>query len=268
MRFEDVADCEGAITLSPSSVFVGTPGNQVLSLSAPNQIRVRPVNNTVNSLSERAIRATLRLAHWGTPAGSGPTWETLCENVVAEDPDPAVTVVPPGGTFEIQCDLEVEAPCPYQPGPPTAECPTAGTWHGDQYLLVELTSGPLQGPFFFAPQSMIVRLPWETSGEEGMGGASSGGGAGGEGAQGDPGEDEPGAGGTGEGGAGNPSSGGATQGDGSGGTGPMGSAGSSGSAGCGCRVTPQASLPLGPGLFLLLGLGTFVARRGRRTSAS
>lgn len=169
MRFEDVADCEGAITLSPSSVFVGTPGNQVLSLSAPNQIRVRPVNNTVNSLSERAIRATLRLAHWGTPAGSGPTWETLCENVVAEDPDPAVTVVPPGGTFEIQCDLEVEDPCPYQPGPPTAECPTAGTWHGDQYLLVELTSGPLQGPFFFAPQSMIVRLPWETSGEEGMG---------------------------------------------------------------------------------------------------
>src|SRR5262249_25302933 len=140
--------CVGDISLSASGIYIGSPGNHTVSLSAANAIHAAPVNNMSTGQPGPNIKAsTIRLANWGSVLFNSPTWETICTHVVG----PAGTVSPTT-PFNISCNWTVPDPCPYKPSPDPCGA-SAGTRNVDQCMLVDLASASGGGPYFFSPQS-------------------------------------------------------------------------------------------------------------------
>ncbi len=146
-RVQDGGTCTGDISLVASQVYANTPGSITVNLTSPNNFFARPLNNMTTLQPGNAIKATFRLANWGSAIFMSPEWTPICSDVAG-----AAGSVGPGTQFQVVCNWSVPDPCPYRPaGDPCG--PTAGTKHVDQCILVDLASAGGGGPYHFAPQS-------------------------------------------------------------------------------------------------------------------
>jgi len=165
--FTDTATCTGDITLTKSDIFVGTTGNTQIDLDSPNVIHAEPNNNTAaTDIPADGIKATFRIANWGSTIGVSPAWETPpgCADV----PGSGTGGVGPTEDFDIRCNYNVPVGdrCRYLSAAKKATAPF-NTWgcgggsgdrHPDQCVLVDLAANGLNGPFVFAPQSEYKNL--------------------------------------------------------------------------------------------------------------
>jgi hypothetical protein len=145
--------CNGEISLDSSQIWVNSSGSTTVSLSGPNNFHARPRNNvpttTAPSLPGDSVKATFRLANWGSSIGASPAWSPICTDVVG-----AAGAVTSGNQFDIVCGpWTVPDPCAFKPaGDPCG--PTAGTKHPDQCVLVDLAVANTGDPArYFSPQS-------------------------------------------------------------------------------------------------------------------
>ncbi len=144
---QDGSTCAGDISIAPSGIYVGTAGNHTVSLSTANDFRARPVNNMSSAQPGNAIKATFRVANWGSVLFNSPEWLPICNDVVG-----TAGTITPTSQFNIACSWTVPDPCAYKP---TGDAcgPQAGSRHVDQCMLVDLASAAGGGGYFFSPQS-------------------------------------------------------------------------------------------------------------------
>jgi hypothetical protein len=117
-----------------------------VNLSTPNHFHATPKNNTTTSQPGNGIRATFRLANWGSALFDSPAWQPICSDVVG-----AAGSVATNGLFDTDCTYSVPDPCAFKPA--TDPCgPTHGTRNPDQCVLVDLSSASGGGPYQFSPQ--------------------------------------------------------------------------------------------------------------------
>lgn len=151
--------CQGDISLNASQIYVTTPGNTTIGLTAVNPIHARPKNNQASALPVipgNDIGATFRLANWGSTIGASPAWQPLlCNGRNVPFVPGAGGGVGSGAQFDIVCNYEV---------PPAERCRYGSTpdpcgngaepRHYDQCVLVELSTAPGAGvSYSYSPQS-------------------------------------------------------------------------------------------------------------------
>jgi hypothetical protein len=147
LRVTDGATCDGDIALQPGQIYANTPGSITVNLTGANHFHARPLNNTTGVQPGNAVKATYRLANWGSTLFDSPEWTPICTDVVG-----TAGSIAAGSQFDIDCSYTVPDSCPYKPaGDPCGA--TAGTKNVDQCILVDLGSAPGSGPYFFSPQS-------------------------------------------------------------------------------------------------------------------
>jgi hypothetical protein len=143
--------CNGEISLDSSQIWVNTTNNIVVSLGSPNNFHARPTNNvptaTAPSLAGDSVKATFRLAAWGSAIGASPGWMPICTDTIG-----TAGTIASGGQFDIVCG-PWNVPCDFKPAGDACG-PTAGSRNADQCMLVDLavahTTDP---PRYFSPQS-------------------------------------------------------------------------------------------------------------------
>jgi hypothetical protein len=145
--------CNGEISLDSGQIWANSSGSTTVNLSTPNNFHARPSNNvpaaTAPSLPGNSIKATFRLANWGSSIGASPAWQPICTDVVG-----TAGAVTSGSQFDIVCGpWSVPDPCAFKPaGDPCG--PTAGSKNPDQCMLVDLTVANTGDPArYFSPQS-------------------------------------------------------------------------------------------------------------------
>ena len=145
--------CNGEISLASSQIWVNSSGSTTVSLGGPNNFHARPTNNvptgTAPSLPGNTIKATFRLANWGSSIGASPAWSPICTDVVG-----TAGAVTSGSQFDIVCGpWNVPDPCAFKPaGDPCG--PAAGSKNPDQCVLVDLAvANPGDPARYFSPQS-------------------------------------------------------------------------------------------------------------------
>lgn len=151
-RFREGSTCPGEVALQAGHIYNNTPANIQVNLTGANVFHARPVNLTGGNKSGDSIKATFKLANWGSAPGLNPTWAPICTDVVGNSGTIAST-----GQFDIVCTYTIPPGdrCKYVPlGSP---CPGGGTGTGertpDQSLLVELSSNDV--PVFLSPSSRL-----------------------------------------------------------------------------------------------------------------
>jgi hypothetical protein len=145
--------CNGEISLDASQIWANTSGSTTVNLSTPNNFHARPSNNipaaTTPSLPGDSIKATFRLANWGSSIGASPAWQAICTDVVG-----SAGAVTSGSPFDIVCGpWSVPDPCAFKPaGDPCGA--SAGSKNPDQCVLVDLAVANSGDPArYFSPQS-------------------------------------------------------------------------------------------------------------------
>jgi hypothetical protein len=147
-QLQDGASCVGDISLNAGQIYANSPGSITVNLgsgSQPNHFHATPTNNTSSNKSGDAIRATFRLANWGSALFDSPAWEKICTDVQGN-----VGTITPTHQFDIDCAYTVADPCAYRA---VGDGCGTGAKNPDQCILVDLASAPTSGPFFFSPQS-------------------------------------------------------------------------------------------------------------------
>jgi len=147
-QMHDGGSCVGDISLNADQIYANSPGSITVNLGAasqPNHFHARPTNNTSSNKSGDGIRGTFRLANWGSALFDSPAWEQICTDIVGNS-----GTIAPTGQFDIDCSYAVTDPCPYKA---LGDGCGTGARNPDQCVLVDLSSAPTSGPFFFAPQS-------------------------------------------------------------------------------------------------------------------
>jgi hypothetical protein len=145
--------CNGEISLDSSQIWANSSGSTTVNLSTPNNFHARPSNNvptaTATSLPGDGIKATFRLANWGSSIGASPAWQPICTDKVG-----TAGAITSGSQFDIVCGpWSVPDPCAFKPaGDPCG--PTAGSKNPDQCVLVDLAVANTGDPArYFSPQS-------------------------------------------------------------------------------------------------------------------
>jgi hypothetical protein len=146
-RVQDGTTCTGDIGLAPSGMYVNTAGSNQVGLSGSNEFHAKPTNYMTAGVQNTSVKATFRIANWGSSIGSSPEWLPICTDQVG-----SAAVVGAGAQFDIPCSWTVPDPCAFKPaGDPCGA--SAGTRTVDQCLLVSLDSAGGGGPYFFSPDS-------------------------------------------------------------------------------------------------------------------
>jgi hypothetical protein len=146
-RVQDGGTCTGDISITPGQIYANSAGSITVNLSSPNDFHARPRNNTTSDQPGNGIKATFRLANWGSALFSSPAWTPICTDVVG-----VAGTITPTSQFDATCTWSVPDPCAFKPLDDLCG-PTSGSKNIDQCVLVDLASGPGGGPYHFSPQS-------------------------------------------------------------------------------------------------------------------
>ncbi len=150
-------NCPGGISMSISdigTVDTGQPSISVKWAHTPpypsNTLFARPLNNTASAIPMGGIKATFRIANWGSQIGVGGTWETIASNVLN---GPAIPV---GNAAHVPTFFPITQSWTLVPADTLYQGLAAGTAPDDQCLLVQLSSNG--APLVFVNDSVRSNL--------------------------------------------------------------------------------------------------------------
>ena len=145
-RVQDTGTCNGDIGLLAGDTYANSAGSIQVNLTGSNAFHARPTNFMSAGQPGNAVKATFRIANWGSAVGVSPQWLPVCTDQVGT----AGTVPPTTGKFDIVCNWTVPNPCDFRA---VGDGCGNGSRTTDQCMLVDLASAPGGGPYFFSPQS-------------------------------------------------------------------------------------------------------------------
>jgi hypothetical protein len=147
---QDGSTCNGDIGFEPGHIYANTMGSIQVNLSTPNVFHAQPTNFMSSAQPGTGIKATFRIANWGSAVGVSPDWLPICTDQVG-----TAGSVTPNHQFDIACTWSVPNPCDFRPV--GVGCGN-GSRTTDQCLLVDLAAASGGGPYLFSPASAYQNM--------------------------------------------------------------------------------------------------------------
>ena len=139
------ATCAGTIGFEGHQQ-IATGNTPPTDITATTTFHARPRNNSGANVNPSHLKATFRIADWGSTLFSSPQWRDMCASNPATT---STTPVPSGSELDLTCDATID-PCDYIPCP--AHAPPTHSAH--QCILAQLETAPA------APLLVFGREAW------------------------------------------------------------------------------------------------------------